>query len=124
LLEKARKKFKKEKCILIVDEVFDYLDDANLVAVQYYTTQLIDEFKKANKQLYPLILTHLDPTYFKGYVFGRKHKLKVYHLSKVHATASPHLVRILKERNKASSIVKGDIEKLLLHYHPSQINRR
>src|SRR5690606_9186585 len=42
LLEKARKKFKKEKCILIVDEVFDYLDDANLVAVQYYTTQLID----------------------------------------------------------------------------------
>ncbi|WP_276372936.1 hypothetical protein [Chryseolinea sp. H1M3-3] len=124
LLEKARKKFKKQKCILIIDEVFDYLDDANLVAVQYYTTQLIEEFKVANRQLYPLILTHLDPAYFKGYVFGSKHKLKVYHLSKVQATTSPHLVKILKERNKATSIVKGDIEKLLLHYHPTQINRR
>lgn len=31
--------------ILIIDEVFDYLDDANLMAVQYYITQMIKEFK-------------------------------------------------------------------------------
>lgn len=123
-LEKAKHKLKKQNCILIIDEVFDYLDDANLVAVQYYTTQFIESFKSENRFLYPLLLTHLDPLYFKGHVFGKKHKLKTYYLVKSEATVDEQLIKVLKERNKSTSIVKNDIEKLLLHYHIDQINRR
>jgi hypothetical protein len=123
-LEKARHKLKKENCILVIDEVFDYLDDANLVAVQYYTTLFIEEFKLQNRNIYPLILTHLDPLYFKGYVFGRKHKLKTYYLLRSEATVNEHLIKILKERNNRNSIVKVDIEKYLLHYHTENINKR
>jgi len=39
LLIKAKKQFKKTDCILIIDEVFDYLDDANLIAFQSYLDQ-------------------------------------------------------------------------------------
>jgi len=123
-LEKAKYKLKKENCILIIDEVFDYLDDANLVAVQYYTTQLIDKFKNENRYIYPLILTHLDPEYFKGYVFGRKHKLKTYYLLKSESSVNENLIKILRERNKQTSPLKNDIEKLLLHYHTEKINKR
>ena len=42
-LHRARRKLKKPNCILIIDEIFDYLDDANLVAFQYYITQFIEE---------------------------------------------------------------------------------
>jgi len=123
-LEKAKHKLKKQNCILVIDEVFDYLDDANLVAVQYYTTQFIEEFKSQNRKLYPLILTHLDPVYFKGYVFGCKHKLKTYYLLKSDASVNKHLIKILKERNNRTSIIKVDIEKYLLHYYTDQIDRR
>ena len=123
-LEKAQLKLKKQNCILIIDEVFDYLDDANLVAVQYYTTLFIEKFKSENRNIYPLLLTHLDPEYFKGHVFGRKHKLKTYYLIKSDALVSEHLIKVLKERNKATSILKIDIEKYLLHYHIDDINRR
>ena len=123
-LEKAKYKLKKQNCILIIDEVFDYLDDANLVAVQYYTTQFIEKFKTENRNIYPLLLTHLDPIYFKGHVFGKKHKLKTYYLLKSEASVDEHLIKVLKERNKPGSIIKNDIEKLLLHYHIDQINKR
>jgi hypothetical protein len=124
MLEKARKKLKKENCILIIDEVFDYLDDGNLVAVQYYVSEFIEEFKSAGKNLYPLILSHLDPLYFKGYVFGKKQKIRTHYLSKSDAAVSQHLIKVLKERNKSASIVKDDIEKYLLHFHTTRINRR
>lgn len=123
-LEKAKLKLTKQNCILIIDEVFDYLDDANLVAVQYYTTLFIEKFKAENRNIYPLLLTHLDPEYFKGHVFGRKHKLKTYYLIKSEASVSEHLIKVLKERNKVTSILKADIEKYLLHYHIDDINRR
>lgn len=123
-LEKAKLKLKKQNCILIIDEVFDYLDDANLVAVQYYTTLFIEKFKTENRNIYPLLLTHLDPEYFKGHVFGKKHKLKTYYLIKSEASVSEHLIKVLKERNKTTSILKADIEKYLLHYHIDDINRR
>lgn len=123
-LEKAKLKLKKQNCILIIDEVFDYLDDANLVAVQYYTTLFIEKFKTENKNIYPLLLTHLDPENFKGHVFGRKHKLKTYYLIKSEASVSEHLIKVLKERNNVNSVLKTDIEKYLLHYHVDDINRR
>ncbi|WP_342088931.1 hypothetical protein [Dyadobacter sp. OTU695] len=124
LLEKARKKLKKNNSILIIDEVFDYLDEANLVAVQYYTTQFIEEYKQNGRKLYLIIFTHLDPDYFKGYVFGRKHRVKVHYLNKSNANVHEQFIKVLKERNIATSPLKNDIEKHLLHYHTSALSRR
>lgn len=65
MLFRARQHLKKEANILIIDEVFDYLDDANLTAAQYYITTFIKDFKDEGRRLYPIILTHLNPNYFK-----------------------------------------------------------
>ena len=70
-LLKARRKLQKGSSILIIDEVFDYLDDAKKYfgKAQYHLTQMIAQWKAEGRQLFPLILTHLDPSYFKNFTF-------------------------------------------------------
>src|SRR5690606_23422178 len=70
MLFRARQHLKKEANILIIDEVFDYLDDANMTAAQYYITTFIKDFKDDGRRLYPIILTHLNPNYFKNFAFS------------------------------------------------------
>jgi energy-coupling factor transporter ATP-binding protein EcfA2 len=77
LLEKARRSLIKNSNILVIDEVFDYLDDANLIAVQYYIMEMIEEYRLMGRRIYPLILTHLDPNYFRNFTFSKQ---KVYYL--------------------------------------------
>lgn len=119
LLYRAQKKLTGKNCILIIDEVFDYLDDANLVAVQYYITKLIDTFKDEGRFLYPLILTHLNPFYFKNFAFSKQ---KVYYLDKRDIQPNSAMVKLLRNRNEAS--IKDDVSKFLLHFHNSEINKR
>lgn len=119
LLYRAQKKLTGNNCILIIDEVFDYLDDANLIAVQYYITKLIDKFKSEGRRLYPLILTHLNPYYFKNFAFSKQ---KVYYLDKRDIKPNPAMVKLLRYRNEAS--IKDDVSKFLLHFHTGEINKR
>ncbi|TCL32452.1 hypothetical protein EV210_12117 [Anaerospora hongkongensis] len=120
LIIRAKRKLNKDKCILIIDEVFDYLDDANLISAQYYVTQLIDEFKAADKELYPLILTHLNPRYFRNYAFSKQ---KVYYLDKRDGrNVNPHFKKILQKRN--DGLIQDDVSKYLLHFHPLNINKK
>lgn len=119
MLFRAQRNLKKSSNILIIDEVFDYLDDANLIAAQYYVTLFIKEFKNSSKRIYPIILTHLNPLYFKNYAFSDQ---KIYFLNKTNATVNPGLVILLKKRN--DSTIKDDVSKYLLHYHPNKINKR
>jgi hypothetical protein len=119
LLKKVELKFKKSNCILIVDEVFDYLDEANLIAAQYYITQFINIFKEQNKFLYPIILTHLNPFYFKNFVFGNQ---KVHYLFKNGASINPHFRKFLLKRDDDS--IKDEVSMHHLHYHPNHINIR
>lgn len=119
LLHRAQKKLQGKNSILIIDEVFDYLDDANLVAVQYYITKMIDHYKEEGRFLYALILTHLNPHYFKNFVFSRQ---KVYFLDKRNISAVSAMIKLLKRRNEPS--IKEDVSKYLLHYHPDEINKR
>ena len=68
-LTKFQKDIKKSKQnLLIIDEIFDYLDDANLIAAQFYLSKLFKE----EDHLFLIILTHLDPNYFKNYVLNKK----------------------------------------------------
>jgi hypothetical protein len=119
LLYRAQKKLTGNNCILVIDEVFDYLDDANLVAVQYYITKLIDKFKGEGRRLYPLILTHLNPYYFKNFAFSKQ---KVYYLDKRDIQPNMAMVKLLRNRNEAT--IKDGVSKFLLHFNNSVISKR
>lgn len=118
MLFKAKQKLNKDSNILIIDEVFDYLDDANLTAAQYYITKFIDEFKE-EKDIYPIILTHLNPDYFKNYTFSNQ---KVYYLKKFDIDVDHHFVNLLRRGDNPK--IKADVSKHLLHFHPDEINKR
>jgi len=116
---RAKLALNKNANILIIDEIFDYLDDANLIAAQYYITRFIDEFKADGKRIYPLILTHLNPNYFKTFVFRNQ---KVYYLDKSNVEINQHIIRLL--RNRKNDTIADDVSKYLLHFHPGSINKR
>lgn len=119
MLFKAKRNLKKPANILIIDEVFDYLDDANLTAAQYYITNFIKEFDSLGKRIYPLILTHLNPNYFKNFAFSNQ---KVYYLDKSTIQVSTSMIRLL--RNRKNGTIEADVDKYLLHYDPGTINKR
>ena len=119
LLYRAQKKLTGKNCILVIDEVFDYLDDANLVAVQYYITKLIEKFKDEGRRIYPLILTHLNPYYFKNFAFSKQ---KVYYLDKRDIQPNSAMVKLLRKRDEA--LIKDDVSKFLLHFNNIEINKR
>lgn len=118
MLFRARQHLKKDANILIIDEVFDYLDDANLTAAQYYITTFIKDYKKEGKRLYPIILTHLNPNYFKNFAF---HDQKVYFLEQSTIQVNPGIIRLL--RNRDHEAIKDDVSKHLLHFEPTHINK-
>ena len=118
-LQRARHKFKKDKCILIIDEIFDYLDDANLIAFQYYVTRFIDEFKRSNRKLYPILMTHLDPVCFKHFCFsGKKKRLKVSYLSRRDPQVDASMKLLIKNRDNVS--IKDIVSKHHFHFHPKE----
>ncbi|MPL97953.1 hypothetical protein SDC9_44150 [bioreactor metagenome] len=119
MLFRAQRSLRKPANILIIDEVFDYLDDANLIAAQYYITTFIREYGEEGKRIYPLILTHINPTYFKNFAFSNQ---KVYYLNQSTIQVSQHLINLLRKREEPS--IKNDVDKYLLHYDPGTINKR
>lgn len=124
LLIKARKELNKDSNILIIDEVFDYLDDSNLTIAQYYITKFIAEYKTLGKNIYPIILTHLDPYYFKNYAFK---DLKIYNLKKIDAVIGEATKKLLRYRTNNKKINPNEvkkIEKYLLHYHSEELLER
>ena len=115
-LTKFEVEFKKQLGILIIDEVFDYLDGSNMLAVQYYLSQLIDRCKSSGKILFPIIFTHLDPEVFANYYFNKK---KVHYISSFAAMdINSPIVKILRlrEDRSLSEVEKDEIEKYYIHY--------
>lgn len=108
---------KKDYGILIIDEVFDYLDGSNLLVSQYYLTKFIEDCKKAGKKVFPLIFTHLDPSFFKNYYFK---KPKYHYLIEPPASCiNSNIVKIIQNRNCQNNA--DFASKYLLHYHPDDI---
>lgn len=54
-LFESRSKLRKDRAILVIDEIFDYLDDANLIAAQYFLTKFINDFKGQGKELFLIL---------------------------------------------------------------------
>ncbi|MCQ2214854.1 MAG: ATP-binding protein [Bacteroidales bacterium] len=145
MLEKAKMKLNKDNNILIIDEVFDYLDDANFISAQYYISKYIEEFKEENKRIrryntaipaeqspkaeknfFPVILTHLDPVTFKQ--FGYK-DLKVYYFDDyTSAQVSENMKKLIRlrdtlEKNDKSNNTTTDlVSSHLLHYHNTPVD--
>jgi hypothetical protein len=113
-LTRTRIKMRKPKGILIIDEIFDYLDDANLVAAQYYLTQMIADYKENDRKLYPIILTHLDPGYFRSYHFKDQ---KVYHLGGASGARDRRVEAIIIKRD--NPMIKESFSRYFVHYDPN-----
>jgi hypothetical protein len=120
-LFEARNKLRKEKAILVIDEIFDYLDDANLIAAQYYLTKFIDQFKKSGRELFLIILTHLDPMFFNTYSFSTKN---VIYLNKINRLTNKHKINnLLKDRERCKKTDKERYDRISTHYlHYSHTN--
>jgi hypothetical protein len=101
--------------ILIIDEVFDYLDDANLVAFQYYVTTIIDVYRMRSRIIYPVILTHLDPGVFFDFCFN-KHKIQINYLQAASAGKSQDTQKLIAARDTQDQI-KNRLEKHWFHFH-------
>lgn len=119
-LYKAKSAFTKENNILIIDEVFDYLDDANLMAAQFYISQFIKQLNDEGKNIFPIILSHLNPDYY-NQNFSFK-DIKVYYLCPLpHPHASDNMMKLLRKRKALAHIAgpgnEEDISKYMLHFH-------
>ena len=108
--------------ILIIDEVFDYLDGANLLAAQYYLSKMVSLMNCQGKIFFPIIMTHLDPAVFNNYYIK---KYKVHYItaySQITQINSDILVRLLILRSdlkkQKNNTLSENIEKYLLHYYP------
>lgn len=119
LLIKSRKSFTKNNGILIIDEIFDYLDDANLVAFQYFVTNFIEKMIDKGKNIFPILMTHLDPMVFNQFCFN-KHKLKVHYLQSVNNFASKELLKIIY--NREDELVKDNLSKHFFHFFPTDVD--
>lgn len=119
LLMKAKRNFRQQNCILVIDEIFDYLDDANLISFQYFITNMIEEMKTQGRNLFPILMTHLDPLYFNHFCFNR-HKIKVVYLKDVPYQSNSNIVKLIK--NREDPTIQTQVDKHHFHYEPTAIN--
>jgi hypothetical protein len=117
-LQQALNSFTKSDNILIIDEVFDYMDDANLVAAQHYVNLFIKTLHDEGKNIYPIILTHINPSYFRTFAFK---DMKVYYLLPLqYPHASDNMMKLVRKRDDLEKTDKPRadlISKYMLHFH-------
>lgn len=113
----AKHQLVKEKAILIIDEVFDYLDDANLTVAQFYITELIEEYKRQGRSIYPIILTHLNPAFFRNYVFSNQSVIYLDRGQLIDSCEAMKKLIAARQDKGVSDDVKNDISKYLVHFH-------
>ncbi len=109
------------KALLIIDEVFDYLDDANLIAMQSYITKIL-ELK--SDQVYIVLLTHLHESHFQTWVL-RKY-LHVQYILSFQILSKPEFCAFLKFREECKNInstAYNEISNDILHFTPSETIR-
>lgn len=109
----------KRDCILVIDEFFDYLDDANIVAFQYYISSLINSFKKERRLLFPILLTHLDPNYLKHFCFNDK-RMNVCYLKNFNCRISKEMKDLVCKREDIN--IKNNLDKYYFHFNPNNDN--
>lgn len=105
-----------KKQILIIDEVFDYLDDANIITAQYFLSSLLSE---SRDNLYLIIFSHLAESNFRGWVFNKK--LNIQYIKPSIAIPSPQIKTFIAYRGilkKEKSKYYNQLSDYYFHYHP------
>lgn len=117
LLHIARYNLLKSRAILVIDEVFDYLDDANLTVAQYYISQLIEDYKRQGRSIYVIILTHLNPSFFRNYVFSNQNT--IYLKNGIAHDSVDAMKKLIGARSQedCDKTLKDDISRYLVHFH-------
>ena len=107
--------------IVIIDELFDYLDQVNMTIIQYFFSEFIAMCKR-QVEIYPVIFTHLSPEYYHNYTFS---KMNVQYLGDNRGIANTRTKQLLKARGQlpGDSPLYDDISKYLLHYHTGTISK-
>jgi len=113
-----------ERAILVVDEVFDYLDECNLLAAQFYVTRFVDRFKANGAEIFPLFLTHLNPDVFKHSILGLgKGDIRKIHLLDKASDSSRRVGIAAMVRVREDAALKPFIGKHFFHYHPQNCDQ-
>lgn len=113
-----------KRAILVVDEVFDYLDECNLLAAQFYASKFIERFKLGGAEIFPLFLTHLNPEVFKHSALGlgKKDARKIHFLDKASdSSRKVGIAAMVKLRDETD--LKPYIGKYFFHYHPENCDQ-
>ncbi len=111
-----------KKYLLIIDEVFDYLDDANTLAAQYYLSNIVNSNQN---NIYIMLLTHLNPFTFRNYVFNPKMINEIYLCESLpHATIDMKTFIAFREwldpkSHPERQTLYDNISKDILHYNPN-----
>lgn len=116
LLLRSRRNFKKKDCILIIDEIFDYMDDANLITFQYYISTFIDEMKRNKKRIFPILLTHLDPLFFNHFCFNDS-KIKVNYIKDINIKSNSQILKLIYKRTE--ECIQTEVDAYYFHFHPN-----
>ena len=105
-----------KKNFVIIDEVFDYMDDATQIAAQYYLSKMLD-IEKGN--IYLVMLTHLDPNNFRSYIFNKK-KINIQYLSNSNISISDSMRAFITFRDdkNTNKDLKDKLSRYFFHYHP------
>lgn len=123
-LMKFRSKIKEgKKYLLIIDEIFDYLDDANTITAQYFLSTFLEKHKGF---VYLCIFTHLNPFSFKNYLFTDKIVNHIY-LKETIPCATESMKAFIAFRNSLIDSQKQLYDSLsgdLFHYNKNQPNYR
>lgn len=105
-----------KKNLVIIDEVFDYMDDATQIAAQYYLSKMLN-LDKGN--IYLIMLTHLDPNNFRSYIFNKR-KINIQYLSKSNIAISDSMRAFIAFRDdkQTDKDLKDKLSRYFFHYHP------
>lgn len=112
------------KGMLIIDEIFDYLDDANILVAQYYLTRILKNYKD---NLYIIWLTHLSQDNFRSKVLNNK-VLNVQYLKPIKALPNDCMKKFIATRQSLKRDIQEQnelydkISHYVLHYSPTEVD--
>ena len=112
------------RAILVVDEVFDYLDECNLLAAQFYVTRFVERFKAKGAEIFPLVLTHLNPHVFEHSILGlgKKDTRRIHLLDKASDSSRRRGIAAMV-RFREDAALKPFIGRFYFHYHPENCDQ-
>ena len=123
-LMKSTFELKGSRAIVIIDDIFDYLDEVNLMVAQYFCSQFIDAFKERGDEVFLMVLTHLDPYVFGHSILGmgRKDLRKIHYLEKADDTSRTVGIAPMVRKRDIDAL-RPFIGKFYFHYHPAECDQ-